>query len=60
MGKRLQIKLVRSGIGKPQDQRETIKALGFKRLQQTVVHDDTPVIRGMVRKIQHLVEVNEV
>lgn len=60
MGKRLQIKLVHSGIGKPQDQRETIKALGFKRLYQTVVHDDTPVIRGMVRKIQHLVEVNEV
>lgn len=60
MGKKLQVKLVHSGIGRPRDQRETIKALGFKRLYQTVVHDDSPVIRGMIKKIQHLVEVTEV
>jgi large subunit ribosomal protein L30 len=60
MGKKLQVKLVRSGISRPRDQKDTIRALGLRKLNQTVIHDDTPVIRGMINKIQHLVEVTEV
>ena len=42
------------------DQKATIEALGIKRLSQQVVHNDTPQIRGMINKIKHLVEVEEV
>ena len=59
MGK-IQITLVRSGIGHPQDQKETIRSLGLRRLHQTVEREDTPAIRGMVNKVQHLVKVTEV
>jgi len=48
-----------SGIGYKRDQRRTIEALGLRKLNQTVVHDDTPSIRGMVFKVRHLVEVRE-
>ena len=48
-----------SGIGYKRDQRRTIEALGLRRLHQTVEHNDTPAIRGMVFKIRHLVEVSE-
>jgi large subunit ribosomal protein L30 len=53
----IQIKLVKSGIGFPQKQKEVIKGLGFRRLHQVVQRPDTPQIRGMIRKIRHLVEV---
>ena len=53
----LQITQVKSGIGSPPDHRGTLRALGLKRLHQTVVHDDNPVIRGMVRKVSYLLEV---
>ena len=56
----LLITLVRSGIGHPQNQRETVRALGLRRLHQTVKHEDTPSIRGMVKKVEHLVQVTEV
>ena len=49
----------RSAIGFPEDQRRTIAGLGLRRLHQTVVHDDNSAIEGMVRKVQHLVEVSE-
>jgi large subunit ribosomal protein L30 len=49
----------RSGIGYSRDQRRTIASLGLRRLHQTVVHDDTPSIKGMVAKVKHLVEVAE-
>jgi len=49
----------KSGIGYPRDQRRTIASLGLKRLNQVVEHDDTPVVRGMVNKVRHLVEVVE-
>ena len=49
----------RSGIGFPRDQRRTIAGLGLRKLHQTVQLEDTPSIRGMVRKVRHLVEVNE-
>ncbi len=56
----LRIKLVRSPIGYAKDQKRTVQALGLKRLQQVVEHADTPVIRGMIAKVAHLVQVEEV
>jgi large subunit ribosomal protein L30 len=53
----LQITQVKSGIGSPPDHRGTLRALGLKHMHQTVVHDDNPVIRGMVRKVSYLLEV---
>lgn len=58
--KKLRITWVKSTIGRKQDQRGTIRALGLRRLHQSVVHDDNPVIRGMIYKVRHLVEVEEV
>ena len=56
----LRITLVKSPIGYSRRQKETIKALGLKRMWQTVEKEDTPVIRGMVDKVSHLVRVEEV
>ena len=53
----LAITQVKSGIGTPPDHRGTLRALGLKRMNHTVVHEDNPVIRGMVRKVAYLVEV---
>lgn len=58
-GKTIQVKLVRSPIGYEQSQKDTVRALGLKRMHQTVEHNDTPVIRGMIYKVQHLVTVTE-
>jgi len=58
--KRLRITQVRSGAGRPAKQRATLRALGLRRHQQTVVHEDNPAIRGMIFQVQHLVEVDEV
>jgi large subunit ribosomal protein L30 len=55
----LRITLVRSLIGRPKDQEETVKSLRIRRLYQTVEHPDTPMVRGMIRKVRHLVEVEE-
>ena len=60
MAKKLSVTWKVSGIGYKRDQRRTIEALGLRKLNQTVVHDDTPSIRGMVFKVRHLVEVSEV
>ena len=57
---RIRIKQVRSGIGRLAKHRRTLRALGIRRHQQSVVHTDSPAIRGMVRQIKHLVEVTEV
>jgi large subunit ribosomal protein L30 len=54
---RLSITLKRSTIGFPRDQRGTVAGLGLRRLHQTVEHEDTPSIRGMLHKVRHLVEV---
>ncbi len=56
---KLLITLVKSGIGHPLDQKRTIKALGLRRLNQTVSHDDNGPIRGMINKIKHLIKVEE-
>ena len=58
-GKPLQITLVKSPIGYSERQKRTVRALGLRKLHQTVEHQDTPVIRGMITKIQHLVQVEE-
>ena len=58
--KKLSITQIRSRINRPQKQRATLDALGLKRHQQTVIHNDTPAIRGMINKISHLVKVEEV
>jgi large subunit ribosomal protein L30 len=57
MSSKLRITWVKSGIGYSQRQKETIRALGFKRLGTSVDQDDTPAIRGMISKISHLVQV---
>ena len=49
----------RSGINQREDQKRTIRALGFRRLGQTIEHEDNRTIRGMIHKIRHLVEVQE-
>jgi large subunit ribosomal protein L30 len=56
----LKITLTRSLIGRPEDQRATVKALGLKKMHTYVMQDDTPVMRGMVRKVEHLVTVEEI
>lgn len=56
----LRITLKRGLAGVPKNQRATIRALGLKRIGHTVVKEDRPEIRGMVRKVQHLVCVEEV
>jgi large subunit ribosomal protein L30 len=56
----LQITQVRSGIGRPEKHRATLRALGLKRHQQTIVQQDSPAIRGMLFHVRHLVEVREI
>ena len=58
--KKLKITQIRSIIGTPERQRRTIKALGLGKPHKTVVHADTPVIRGMIDKVKHLVKVEEI
>ena len=57
---RLRITWVKSSIGYPERQKGTVRALGLRRLGHSVEHVDTPVIRGMVDRVDHLVEVQEV
>ncbi len=57
---KLRITQVRSAIRRPSTQKRVIEALGLRKLNQTVEHNDSPTIRGMVHKVQHLVTVEEV
>lgn len=57
---RIRITQVRSGAGRRKIQRRTLRALGIRHHQQSVEHDDTPAIRGMIAKVDYLVEVTEV
>jgi large subunit ribosomal protein L30 len=57
---RLKITQTRSGIGRKQNQRETLRSLGLKRIHDVVVKEDRPEIRGMVATVPHLVSVEEV
>ena len=56
MGKVI-IKQVKSGIDRPERQKRTLKALGFRKMNQIVEQDDNAVIRGMIAKVSHLVEI---
>lgn len=57
---KLKVKQIRSTNERPEDQRATVRALGLHRIRDTALHEDTPQIRGMVNKVNHLVEVEEV
>jgi len=56
----LKITLIRSGIGSPQSLKEALTGLGLTKLQKTVIREDRPEIRGMIRKVQHLIRVDEI
>ncbi len=56
---KLRIIWVKSGIGYAEVQKKTLKALGFRRLNQSVIHTDSASIRGMINKVRHLVKVEE-
>jgi large subunit ribosomal protein L30 len=60
MADKLLITYEKSVIGRERRQRATIRALGFRKLMQTVEHNDTPVIRGMINRVKHLVSMEEV
>ena len=55
----IKIQQVKSRIGAPKDQKRTLDALGMKRMHQVVEREDSPVLRGMIRKVRHLVTVTE-
>jgi len=55
----IKIKQIKSKIGAPADQKRTLLALGLHKISQIVEHEDTPAIRGMVRKVHHLVNIVE-
>ena len=54
---KLRIKWIKSDIGYAKEQKLTLKALGFHRLNETVEHEDSPPVRGMIAKVNHLVKV---
>ena len=56
---KLRVTWIKSGIGYAEDQKRTLKALGFRRLNQSVIHNDSASIRGMISKVRHLVKVEE-
>ena len=55
----IRVTLVRSPIGYTKDQKETVLALGLRRLHQTIEHKDTPALRGMLNKVIHLLKIEE-
>ncbi len=57
--RQLKITQIRSGIGRPGVHRRTLKALGLRKHQQSVIQNDSPAIRGMIFQVQHLVSVQE-
>lgn len=58
--RKLRVTQVKSAIGRKEVQKRTLKALGLRRLNHTVVHPDRPEIRGMINRVVHLLEVEEV
>ena len=57
---KLRVTQRRSAIDRPKDQKVTVRRLGLHRINDSVVKDDTPSVRGMIAKVHHLVEVEEV
>lgn len=60
MTKKLEIKQIRSVIGRLENQKRTIKALGLGKMNRIVIHVDQPAIRGMINTVKHLVTVQEI
>ena len=60
MAKKLLVKKIRSSISTKPNQRATLVALGLRKMNSSREHDDNPVIRGMINKVKHLVEVKEI
>jgi len=58
-GKTIRVTLVRSPIGYTKDQKATVRALGLRRMHQTVEQKDNPAVRGMIQKVIHLLKVEE-
>jgi len=58
-GKTIRVTLVRSPIGYTKDQKATVKALGLRRMHQTVEQRDNPAVRGMIQKVIHLLKIEE-
>lgn len=58
--KTLRVKQVKSMIGHPQDQRDTLRSLGLRHINDVVEHEDNPSVRGMIQKVRHLVAVEEI
>jgi len=57
---KLRITYYKSSIGNPQRQKDTIRAMGFHKLNSVIERDDTPTVRGMIKRVAHLVRVEEV
>ncbi|MBC7087051.1 MAG: 50S ribosomal protein L30 [Tissierellales bacterium] len=53
----IKIKLIKSPVGKPESQRKVVEALGFRKVNQVIEKNDTPQIRGMINKINYMVEI---
>lgn len=60
MAKKLSITLKKSTIGRVPKHRSTVESLGLRKLNQTVVHEDRPEIRGMIKSIEYMLEVQEI
>lgn len=60
MAGKIKITQVKSGIGRKEDQKRTLEALGLGKLHRTVEHTATPQIQGMVNKVKHLINVEEI
>ncbi len=59
MTTKIKVTLIRSPIGREKSQRRTVESLGLRRLHRSRVHQNNPQIRGMIRKVQHLVAIEE-
>ena len=59
MKRKLRITLIRSFVGRPEKQRQVLRGMGLTKLNRTVILEDTPQIRGMVKKVSHLVKTEE-
>lgn len=57
---KVKVTLVKSTIGATQNQKANVAALGLRKIRATAVHEDTPVVRGMIFKVKHLVKVEEI
>jgi len=60
MAKSLKVTQIKSKVSEKQDQRDTLRSLGLHRIGETVIREDNPVNRGYVRKVAHLVKVEEI